>query len=314
MLETWLTEQFDIKYPIIQAPMFLITNEEMLLAASRAGIMGAIPALNFRTSRELRTGLRSIKEKISGPFGVNLVTNKSNLLLKQQIKICQEIEPAFIITALGDPSMVNEAFRGKSTKILCEVTNLKYANKAVSSGADALIALNSAAGGHRGTLPSSILVPSLKNEFKLPVISSGGVGTASALKSSIMLGAQGVCVGTIFISCTESPVSQAYKQACIEYGADDIVLTTKISGVPCTVIKTPYVEKIGVHQNPIEAYLNRHRRIKKISKIVTGVKGMNILKKSAFSTTYKTVWCAGPTIEFVSDVLTTEQIVQSLVL
>lgn len=299
-MKTWLTQNFDIKYPIILAPMFLVSNDKMLIAASEAGIMGCIPALNWRTPEEFRAGIKAIKEKCQGPFGVNLIVNKSNVHLKKQYEVCEEVKPDFIITSLGSPEEAIKRLKPLGVKILCDVVDIEYAKKVESLGADALIAVNSGAGGHAGPIAASILVPMLQKATNLPVISAGGVGTGQGLLSTLALGSQGVSIGSPFISCHESSVSEDYKKAIVDYGAQDIALSTKISGTPCTVIKTPYVKKIGLEQNPLESLLSKNKTLKKYAKMLTYYKGMKSLESAAFSATYKTVWCAGPSIEFVT--------------
>jgi nitronate monooxygenase len=309
MVNTWLTETFQLKHPIIMAPMFLVTNEEMLIAAHEAGITGCIPALNFRTPELFKESLSILNDKCQGNFGVNLIVNKSNLQLKKQIDACKEIPPAFIITSLGSPKDVIKELSPLGVKVICDVVDAEYAKKVESLGADAIIAVNSGAGGHAGPIPASILVPMIKKECKLPVISAGGVGTGPGLLATIALGAEGASVGSPFIASKESGVSEGYKRAIIDYGADDIALTTKISGTPCTVIKTPYVKKIGLDQNVVERFLNTNKSFKKYAKMLTYYKGMKLLEKAAFAATYKSVWCAGPSIEFVEKTETINEII-----
>lgn len=294
--------------------MFLVTNEEMVIEATKAGILGCIPALNFRTPEFLRRGLINIKKNAVGAFGVNLIVNQSNPYFKAQLDVCLEIEPDFIVTALGNPKEVIKAFKGKKTKIICDIISLEMAKKCEHLGADALIAVNSGAGGHCGTLPASILIPSLLNNCSLPIISAGGIGEGKGLLSILSLGVSGVSIGSPFIATKESPVGEDYKQACVDFGAKDIVKTTKISGAPCTVIKTPYVEKIGTDQNLLENLLNQNKKIKKYAKMLTLYKGAKIIEKAAFSATYKTVWCAGPSIEFVKKIDTVKGVVEKLLL
>jgi nitronate monooxygenase len=128
----------------------------------------------------------------------------------------------------------------------------------------------------------------------------------------IGLGAAGVSMGSIFIATEESDVSHDYKQACVDYGAKDIVLTTKLSGTPCTVINTPYVQKVGTQQNWFERLLNKNKRLKKWVKALVFFRGMKSLQKAAFSSTYKTVWCAGPSIEYVEEILPVRRIVEKM--
>jgi len=311
-MKTWLTENFNIRYPIILAPMFLVSNEKMLLAAAKAGIMGCIPALNWRTPEEFEKGLISLKEKIEGPYGINLIVNKSNIHLEKQYEICERHKPDFVITSLGSPEEVIKRLKPLGVKIICDVVDVHYAQKVESLGADAIIAVNSGAGGHAGKIPTSILIPMLEESTSLPIISAGGIGSGKALLSSLSLGACGASIGSPFIACKESTVTEGYKKAVIDYGASDIVMTSKISGTPCTVIQTPYVKKIGTDQNIIESFLSKNKSLKKYVKMLTYYKGMKSIEQAAFSATYKTVWCAGPSIEFVKKEESIDTIVTKL--
>jgi nitronate monooxygenase len=313
MIKTWLTETFSIQYPIIMAPMFLVSNVEMLVAASDSGIMGCVPALNYRTPANFEKALKELNERCKGPFGVNLIVNKSNVHLEAQLELLKKYPPAFVITSLGSPKLVIQMLKPLGVKVLCDVVDLEYALKVQELGADAVIAVNSGAGGHAGPIPASILVPLLSKECSLPVISAGGIGTGQGLLSTLALGAQGASIGSPFIATTESPVSVEYKQAVVHYGAEDIALTTKISGTPCTVIKTDYVKKIGLQQNPIESFLNKNKRLKKYAKMLTYYKGMKLLEKAAFGASYQSVWCAGPSIEFVDKIEPAKAIVDRLI-
>lgn len=308
----FLTELLGIEFPVIMAPMFLVSNETMILEALASGITGAIPAMNYRTTEELRQTIRSIKSKNSGPFGINLIVNQSNILYKEQLKVCCEEHVAFIITSLGSPEHTIREAHQVGIKVFCDVTDLSYARKVEALGADAVIAVNAEAGGHAGAISLEVLVPELIRELNIPVISAGGIGDGQGIKRVLDMGAAGVSMGTIFISSEESPVAPEYKQACIDYTSADIVKTTKLSGTPCTVINTPYVQSIGTEQNWLERLLNKNKRLKKWVKAFVFLRGMKRLEKAAFSSTYKSVWCAGPTIDYVNKVEPIEQIVQRL--
>lgn len=295
------------------APMFLVSNEEMLVEAFKNGFMGCIPSLNFKTTEELKAALKSLNEKCDGKFGVNLIVNKSNIHLENHLKALEEFPPAFVITSLGSPEEAIKRLRPKGVKIFCDVVDVEYAIKVEKLGADAIIAVNSAAGGHAGPIAPSILVPMLKLHCKIPIISAGGVGTGAGLLSSLALGAEGVTIGSLFIATKEAPISKEYKDACITYGAKDIVMTTKISGSHLTVINTPYLKKIGTEQNFIEALLNKNKKLKKYAKMLTYYKGMKAIENAAFAATYKTIWCAGPSIEFTTKIETVSTIINRLV-
>ncbi len=301
-MKTALTEMLGIELPIIMAPMFLVTNTEMIVSAAECGIAGCIPALNFRNIEDLETGIKEIKSRTTKPFGVNLIVNKSNVLARKQLFKCLDLGVSFFITSLGSPEEVIRESRKHGVRVFCDVIEETYAKKVEDLGADGVIAVNSGAGGHRGNLPASVLIPALKATCKIPVISAGGVGNGAGILSMLALGADGLSIGSPFIATTEAGVTPEYKQACIDYGAEDIVVTTKLSGTPCTVINTPYVKKIGTEQNLVEGLLNKNKQLKKYAKMVTYYKGMKLLEKAAFSASYKTVWCAGSSIEFTRQV------------
>lgn len=311
-MKTALTEMLGIELPIIMAPMFLVTNTKMMVAAAESGIAGCIPALNFRTIEELEAGIKEIKSKTNKPIGVNIIVNKSNVLAKKQLHKCLDLGVNFFITSLGSPEEVIRESKKQGVRVFCDVVEETYAKKVEGLGADGVIAVNSGAGGHRGNIPASVLIPALKSVCKIPVISAGGVGTGAGIVSMLALGADGLSIGSPFIATTECGVSEDYKKACIDYNAEDIVVTTKLSGTPCTVINTPYVQKIGTDQNIVESLLNKNKQLKKYAKMVTYYKGMKMLEKAAFSASYKTVWCAGSSIEFTHKVEPVADIVNRL--
>lgn len=302
MISTWITKTFGIKYPIILAPMFLVSNDKMLIEAYKNGFIGCIPSLNYRTPAIFEEAMADLKMKCDGKFGINLIVNKSNVHLIDHLAVLEKYPPAFVITSLGSPEEVIKRLKPLGVKILCDVVDVEYAKKVASLGADALIAVNSGAGGHAGNIAPSILVPMLMKATNIPVISAGGVGTGAGLLSVLALGSEGVSIGSPFIATVESGVSQEYKQAVVDYGAKDIVMTTKISGSPCSVILTPYVKKIGTEQNFLESFLNHNKQIKKYAKMLTYYKGMKAVENAAFAATYKTVWVAGPSIEFTQKI------------
>ncbi|MCK5467801.1 MAG: nitronate monooxygenase [Cyclobacteriaceae bacterium] len=311
-IKTTLTKLLGIRYPIILAPMFLVSNVHMIIEATKAGITGAIPALNYRTDREFRKALEELKEKSNGPFGINLIANKSNIKLKEQLRSCLDYKVDYLITSLGNPSQIIQKCHKNGILVFCDVVDEVYGKKVSDLKPNGLIAVNKEAGGHAGKLSSKELINRLQSVSDLPIISAGGVGNGKQLLEKLDEGACGISMGSPFIATEESPVSQDYKEACIHYSAKDIVMTTKLSGSPCTVINTPYVQKTGTRQSMLEAFLNKQRRFKKLAKMLTFYKGMKSLKKAAFSSTYQSVWCAGPSIEYVKEILPVKKVVENL--
>lgn len=294
--------------------MFLISNADMLIEAIKSGITGCIPAHNYRTDSEFKDAIKMIRKKASGPIGINLIVNKSNVKLKQQLNSCLELKVDYIITSLGSPEKIINACKPLGIKVFCDVVDVKYALKVQNLGCDAIIAVNKEAGGHAGPTPAKALIPELVAACSIPVISAGGVSNGKQMKQMMDLGACGISMGSPFIATDEAKVSDAYKQAIVDYGAKDIVLTEKLSGSPCTVINTPYVQKVGTKRNFLETLLSKNKKLKKFIKMLTWYKGTKALERSAFSTTYETVWCAGPSIEGVKSIRPVKQVVSDLII
>jgi nitronate monooxygenase len=307
-----LDKLLGIDYPVIVAPMFLISNTKMIKAALANGVTAAFPALNYRTDEELRAAIAEIKSATDKPFGVNLIVNKSNPKYKGQLETLLELKVGFIITSLGNPFEVIEKCKPLGIKVFCDVVDLAYAKKVESQGADAVIAVNNRAGGHAGKLSPKELVTLLKENCNIPVISAGGIAHGKDLKEAMSWGAAGASIGTIFIACEEADISQEYKQAMIDYGEKDIVMTTKLSGSALTVINTPYVQQLGTKANWLERILNNNKTLKKYAKMIIAYRGMKQVENAAFGATYKTVWCAGPAIEHVHSVRPMAEIIKTL--
>ena len=316
MIKPTLTSLLSINRPLIMAPMFLVSNTKMVIEGMKSGIAGCIPALNYRTLDELRTSVIELRaaKVAGGSYGYNLIVNKSNIKYKDQLAVLCEEKVDFIITSLGSPEETIKQAHKVGIKVFCDVTDLAFAKKVESLGADALIAVNNLAGGHRGNLGPEELIKELNLNTTLPVISAGGVSTKQELEKMLSYDAVGVSVGSPFIASFESGVSEEYKQACVDYGAKDIVLTEKISGTPCTVINTPYVKKVGTKQTWLEQTLNKNKTLKKWVKMIRYMIGSNAVTKAATEVTYKTVWVAGPTIENTTEISAVSKIVDKLFL
>lgn len=313
-----LTDMLNIDFPMIMAPMFLVSNKAMISAAIDSGIAGCFPTLNYREDGELEAVLDDLTahNKASGSkgtYGVNLIVQKSNPLYKKHLDICVEKEVPFYLTSLGNPKEVIERVHAYGGKVLCDVTNLEHAQKCYDMGCDGFVAVGQGAGGHAGPFPLQLLVPSLLKKFPdKVVISAGGIADGTGIASVLTLGSDGVSVGTRFIACEEATVNDDYKNAIVDSGMDDIVMTTRLSGTPCNIIDTPYAKKIGYKQNWFERLMQRNKKIKKYFKMFVAVKGMKKLEASVKPGSYKNLWCAGQSVELIDDIDSVENIVNNL--
>lgn len=236
-IKTQLTDLFGLRYPIICAPMFLISNPDMLVAAAQAGIMGAMPSLNYRSTEEFAAALTEIRARTQGAFAVNLIV-LHNDRLQADLAVCIQHRVPLIITSLGNPGAVIEQVHAYGGKVFCDVVNLKHALKVKEAGADGLIAVSQGAGGHAGAIVSNVLVPYLIEQTGLPVLAAGGMSTGRQLHAALALGAIGGYVGTRFIASTESPAPEAYKEMLIKSGPEEIVLSDQVTGHSANFLKS----------------------------------------------------------------------------
>lgn len=308
-----LKDLLDIEFPVIMAPMFLVTNSDMVLQALKAGITAAIPAMNYRNITDFIEDICYIKSISNKPFGANIIVNKTNKKLNSQLKAVIGNKLSFVITSMGNPAHVIEQCHANGILVFCDVVDLKTAVKVEKLGADGIIAVNNSAGGHAGNLSSNELIPLLKKNCNIPVISAGGVANNEQYNNTLNLGADGLSIGTPFIATHECEVSANYKQAILNHSGKDIVLTNKMSGSPLHVINTSYVKSIGTKANFLENLIQNNPRLKKIAKMIILLKGTQKIKRAAFSATYKTVWVAGKCIEYITEIKSVQKVVEQIV-
>jgi nitronate monooxygenase len=312
-IPTDFTKLMGISYPIIAGAMFLVSDENLVTAVSDAGALGAMPSLNWRTTEEFKKAIQTIKSRTAKPFGVNIIVNQSNTRQTADLDVCVEARVPLLITSLGNPKEVIRKMHAVGCKVFCDVTNLEYARKVQDLGADGVIAVSSGAGGHAGPISPLVLVPYLRKYLKIPIVLAGGIATGEQVAAALALGASAVQIGTRFIASTESKVDEAYKKAILNADPEDIVLTKKISGTPAAVIRTPYIDKIGLELNPVENLFLRFPKTKKYAQIMRHYLGAKALEKASKGPTWKTVWSAGQGVGLIEDVIPASEIVARLV-
>jgi nitronate monooxygenase len=317
-IDTDFTRMFHLRLPVIMAPMFLVSNEAMMQAAMRFGIMGAFPTLNYRQAGELDTVLQKLNayrdtNHCQGNYGVNLIVQQTNPLYKKHLEICVQHKVPFYITSLGNPKEVIEKAHAYGAKVFCDVTNLVHAAKCIAAGCDGFISVGQGAGGHAGPNAQVVLIPALKKAFPgIPIIAAGGVADGEGIFAMLATGAAGVSIGTRFIASTEAGVSDEYKKAIVDSGMEDIVMTERLSGTPCAVINTPYAKKIGTHQNFFERWMSHNPTTKKYFKMLVQVRGMKKLEDAVKPGNYHNLWSAGQTVELIHDILPCEKILERM--
>lgn len=312
-IETTFTKMMNIQYPIIGAPMFLVSNPDMVVAISEAGGIGTFPSLNYRPEEKFREALTEIKSRTKKPIGINLIVNKSNTRAKPDLKTALDLGVDLFITSLGSPKEVIDEAHKNGAKVVCDVVNLEHAKKVQDLGADGVIAVGAGAGGHAGPVSPIVLVSWLKKKLDIPVIAAGGIADGATMASMLVLGASAVSIGTRFIASTEAKIDPAYKNAIVNSSPEDIVMTTRVSGTPAAVIRTPYIDKMGLELPWYLKVLKNQKLTKKYIVPLIHFMGSKALEEAAMGPTWKTVWTAGQSVGLIEDILPCKQIMENLV-
>lgn len=307
------TRLMKCRYPIIGAPMFLVSNVALVSAVSEAGGIGTFPALNFRPIEAYAEALRAIRAKTRNPFGVNIIVNKSNLRQADDSKHALDNGVDLFLTSLGNPETVIREAHKNGAKVFCDVTNVAHAKKVEDLGADGVVAVGSGAGGHAGPISPLVLIPYLRDKLKIPVVAAGGIAHGNQIAATMALGASAAYIGTRFIATDEAGVDASYKKAVVDAGPEDIVMTTRISGTPAAVINTPYVQKLGTELPYLLKLLKNHPRTKRYADLLIHTLGQKSLEEAALKPSWKTVWSAGQSVALIDDILPAEKVVQRLV-
>ncbi len=243
-LHTPLSRRLGLRYPIVCAPMFIISNEKMLLACAEAGILGAMPSLNARSIEDLDARLAWLRARTDKPFAINMTIGLTDPdRLQADVAVCEKYEVPVWITSYGNPTPFVQRARAIGTTVFHDVINLKHALKAQEAGVDAIIGVAAGAGGHAGRISPYALIPYLKANLQVPVIAAGCISTGRQVLASLALGAELVYMGTRFIVAEECEASAEYKAMVVQAGPEDIVYTDQVSGVHANFLKQTLPEE-----------------------------------------------------------------------
>jgi len=238
VISTDLSRRLGLQYPVVCAPMFIISCKEMLVACAEAGILGAMPSLNARTIEDLRADLEWVRSKTDKPFAVNVTIGLTDPERREaDIQVLEEFDVPVWITSYGNPTPLVTRAHAKGATVFHDVINLRHARKAESAGVDAVIAVAAGAGGHAGRITPMALWPWLNQELSVPVIAAGSISTGAQVAAALTLGGQLAYMGTRFIASAECRASDRYKEMVVESGPEDIVYTDQISGVHANFLK-----------------------------------------------------------------------------
>ncbi len=281
LFENVFTRQAGIAHPIICGPMYPCSNPELVAAASKAGALGIVQpiALTYVHGYDFRQGLRYIRSLTTEPIGMNALIEQSSKRYHERvvrwIYIALEEGVRFFITSLGKPHWVVRRVHDAGGVVYHDVTEKKWADKAIDAGVDGLIAVNNRAGGHAGSRSANELQYS-----GLPIICAGGISTPTDFLHALDQGYAGVQMGTRFIATTECNATVPYKQAIVDANESDIVLSERVSGTPVSLIRTPYTDRLGMKANRFEKWMLRGQKRKYLMRTIYLLRSMWKLKQA----------------------------------
>ena len=319
LLSTALTRDARIDVPLIGGAMYPCGNPELVAAVSAAGGIGIVQpvSLTYVHGHEFRDGLRHIRDLTSRPVGFNALIEKSSRRYQERmtmwVDVALEEGIRFFVTSLGNPAWVVERAGQVGGVVYHDVTERKWAQKAVDGGVHGLIAVNNRAGGHAGPHSAGRLLDQV-GDLGLPVVCAGGIGAESDFVEALRLGYAGVQMGTRFIATVECSASEAYKRAIIAAGEDDVVLSDKVTGVPLAVLRTPYVEAMGTRAGPLARRLLNGRRTKHWMRSFYALKsGIRLARANRDETGRQQFWQAGKSAAGVGSIDEVDEIVRRFV-
>ena len=315
-LDTPLTRHAKVDVPLICGAMYPCSNPELVAAVSDAGALGIVQpvSLTFVHGHDFREGLRFIRRLTSRPIGMNALIEQSSRVYHERmvkwIDIALEEGVRLFVTSLGKPRWVAERVHAVGGVVYHDVTERKWALKGRDAGVDGLIAVNNRAGGHAGPFSAERVLEDV-GDLGLPVVCAGGIGNEREFVDALRLGYAGAQLGTRFIATPECRASNAYKDAILEAEEKDIVLTERITGVPVAVIRTPYIERMGLRAGPLARWMLRGHRTKHWMRTIYAMRSLLQLKRASLDETgTRDYWQAGKSVRSISEIEPAGEIVR----
>ena len=306
--ENVFTLHAGIALPIICGPMYPCSNPELVAAASKAGALGIVQpiSLTYVHGYGFRQGLRYIRSLTNEPIGMNALIEKSSKRyherMVQWIEIALEEGVRFFITSMGKPDWVVKRVHDAGGVVYHDVTETKWAEKAINAGVDGLIAVNNRAGGHAGSRSTQELYDELQYSG-LPIICAGGISTPNNFLHALDQGYAGVQMGTRFIATTECNAPLPYKQAIVDANESDIVLSERVSGTPVSLIRTPYTDRLGMKANQFEKWMLRGQKRKYLMRTIYMMRSLWKLKQAVLDKTGSLdYWQAGKSVTGINTI------------
>lgn len=307
-----------VQVPLICGAMYPCSNPELVAAVSREGALGVVQPISFVYvyKWDFRKSLQFIKnESGQKPFAMNVITEQSSSLYLKRMRgwvdVALDEGCKFFITALGNPRWIVDLAHQVGGKVYHDVTEKKWAQKALDAGVDGLICVNNRAGGHAGHMSAEKLYEDLKT-YDVPLVCAGGVGDAGSYRKMLSLGYEAVQMGTRFIASKECAAHEDYKHAILRARAEDVVLSERITGVPVSIIATEEVKRAGLQAPWIAKKMLAHPKLKHWVRAYYSLKSLKDLKEAMTKgSRSKDYWQAGKSVENIDNILSVAEIIKT---
>lgn len=299
-----------LKLPAVAAPMFLVSGPDLVIETCKSGVVGTFPALNVRTTEGFEDWVIQIKQaladyerdtgKTAAPFGVNLISHRSNPRLAADLAVCVKHEVPLIITSLGAVASLVDEVHSYGGLVFHDVINLKFARKAAAAGVDGLICVTAGAGGHAGEMSPFALIAEIRNFFDKTILLAGCLSKGHEIATAQMMGADLAYMGTRFIATKEAAAAPEYKEMILNAKAEDIVYTAKISGVNANFL-LPSLTQAGIDLS----------KTPEKTEIDFGAE-LQVDEKEKAQGAWKHIWSAGQGVGSITDSPPVSQLIQNL--
>lgn len=296
-----------LNLPAVCAPMFRVSGPALVREACKAGIIGALPRHNVRNREEAGAWLGQIRADLDkfaldqpqariGPVAVNIGGRLPPSEMRAELELCRHHGVDIIISAMGDPSELIRCAHDYGLLVFHDVTSIRFAEKAISAGADGLICIGAGGGGNSGTISHLALIPKIRSIFDGVIIMAGAIASGAAIRAAEVLGADLAYLGTRFIATQEADAPAEYKELLVSEASHKLTYTPKITGVPCNWL-TASLQRSGLDPE-------------NLPQPAAGLYGREHLPPGVKP--WSNMWSAGQGIELIEDIPTVSQLVERL--
>ena len=284
-----------LRLPVIVAPMFLVSDPNLVIASSNAGLIGSFPGPNARTTEELEKWMQQINGSTSNPWAFNMIAHRTYDRFEDELELIKKFQPEIVITALGSPERVIEIVHSYGGKVIADVNNINFARRCAEMNVDGMALICHGAGGHTGHLSPFSFTAYVREFFDGLIVLAGSISTGNHIKAAKFLNADLCYMGTRFISAKESNAVDEYKSMLINSNYEDLRLTNLFTGADAYYLKDSIIKN---NLDPDNLESNHD--------------GFNVSGSQEKIKAWKNIWSAGQGVGLIKKIESVESIVEEL--